>query len=179
MTSPPWWREKIMVYYYLLIPAAQAQLSKNIFYKMLLQPNKHLRQGKLKKTQLKEATNSWLCDGIIFNQEYNSIYNLLTGELDAITRCIAPLCQTGWPIGLWSGVGSLCLSVLWSISRITCARPSCDLPVIDSGCLTVLDSGRVRWIIALCRFEYLPDCMSVNLHLTVWLWYEVVAGLPV
>ena len=32
----------------------------HVVYKLLSQPQKHLRNGKLKKTQLKEATNGWL-----------------------------------------------------------------------------------------------------------------------
>ena len=40
-------------------PAAQAQLSgkNNNVYKLISQPHKNLRHGKLKKTQLKVATN--------------------------------------------------------------------------------------------------------------------------
>ena len=35
-------------------------LINKVVYKFLLQPHKHLSHGKLKKTQLREATNDWL-----------------------------------------------------------------------------------------------------------------------
>ena len=44
-------------YYFIIINKIGSSGKNEIVYKLLSQPHKHLRHGKLRKTQLREATN--------------------------------------------------------------------------------------------------------------------------
>ena len=61
LTAVHLWSSRNYYYYYLNQHQQTGPSGKNnVVYKFLSQPHKHLRHRKLKKAQLREATNSWL-----------------------------------------------------------------------------------------------------------------------